>query len=598
LADTHQLNRAIGNHPLESEPIEQEATRYRIRTRLAGLTLEYDEQPFEWNQPEHLSIARKFLNGPARGYKIEWRLTEVGSAGEKPGGTSVRQRLEVEPRSAWCWLFVYLSTARITNRLVREIVRVDSNLARNREAYADASACPVNPAALARTRQALLAALDSHDLSGGRQPGDDVDLGRRLAQFIAMAPDVAVSRIRPFELADAWGADRRRLVSVCLQAVLAGMLELSWDIICPSCRTLSSRVATLSQLEPQAHCHLCDITIQVDFDRAVEATFRPTECVRPLEDRPYCIGGPFRTPHVVAQAVLPAGGSVALQVPEKEGRYRLFVRGGASVSIEVKDGGSANEQVTAGAQAVPAELVLAPRGTLEVGDILNEQRHLKLEHLAWASAATTAHYVSTFDSFRRFFSAEVLRPGLRVKTSRVVLLFTDLTGSTAMYTRQGDAKAYRFVQEHFAVLEAAIDAHQGAVVKTLGDAVMAAFTDERAAVEAAIAMQRAYGRFAAQRQEARGVRLCVGIFAGAAYLVNANHILDYFGQTVNIANRLQGASEGGQIILPAAMAAGLEASGGIHGARLVGPFEAMLKGLDKPLAAVRLAVDADASPPR
>ncbi len=429
----------------------------------------------------------------------------------------------------------------------------------------------------------------------GTDQSVDLDLAKRLAQFIVVAPDVAVSRIRPFELADDWGVDRRRLVSVCLKGVLAGMLELSWDIICPSCRTLSSRVATLSQLEQQTHCHLCDITIQVDFDRAVEATFRPTECVRPLEDRPYCIGGPFRTPHVVAQAVLPAGGTVHLQIPDVEGRYRLFVRGGASVSIEVKAGGSARRQVAAGAQVTPAELSLAPGGELEVQDCLHTRRHVKLEHLAWASAATTAHYVSTFDSFRRLFSAEVLRPGLHVKTSRVVLLFTDLTGSTAMYSRHGDARAYRFVQEHFAVLDAVIDRHGGAVVKTLGDAVMAAFTEERAAVEGAIAMQWAYRRFARKREEACGVQLCVGLFAGAAYLVNANHILDYFGQTVNIANRLQGTSAGGQIVLPAEMVACLEKSGGIQGAHRLGPFEAVLKGLDQPLAAVRLAVDEDES---
>ena len=134
LADTHQLNRAIGNNPLESEPVHQGAERYRIRTRLAGLSLEYEEEPFEWKQPEFLSIVRKFLNGPARRYQIEWRLAE-----NQQGGTSVQQRLEVEPRSAWFWPFVAINAMTITNRLVREIVRVDANLARDMEAYADAS---------------------------------------------------------------------------------------------------------------------------------------------------------------------------------------------------------------------------------------------------------------------------------------------------------------------------------------------------------------------------------------------------------------------------------------------------------------------------
>ncbi len=149
LADTHQLNRAIGNNPLESEPIHQGAERYRIKTRLAGLSLEYEEEPFEWNRPEFLSIARKFLNGPARRYQIEWRLVE-----KQQGGTSVQQRLEVEPRSVWFWPFVALNAMAITHRLVREIGRVDAHLDRDMEAYADASVSPVNSVALERTRQA------------------------------------------------------------------------------------------------------------------------------------------------------------------------------------------------------------------------------------------------------------------------------------------------------------------------------------------------------------------------------------------------------------------------------------------------------------
>jgi adenylate cyclase len=576
LADTHQLNRAIGNHPLESEPIQQGAERYRVKTRLAGLSLEYEEQPFEWKQPEFLSIERRFLNGPARRYKIEWRLV-----GNQQGGCCVQQCLEIEPRAFWFWPFVYLNSVQISRRLVCEIRHLDANLSQGLEAYADAKKSPIDSAALERATQTLYASL----------PSNERDLAERLAQHVAFASDVAVSRMRPFELADRWGVDRRRIVAISLQGVLSGLLELSWEIICPSCRTLASRVETLSQLEEQAHCHLCDITIQVDFDRAVEATFRPAEAIRPLEDRPYCIGGPFRTPHVVRQALLPADGTATILVPDAEGRYRLFIRGGATVSIEITAQGSVREEVAAGEQASPAELTLAPQGELLVHDRLNQKRHLKLEHLAWASVATTAHYVSTFDTFRRLFSAEVLRPGLRVKTSRVVLLFTDLTGSTALYTQHGDAKAYCFVLEHFALLEAIIDEHEGAVVKTLGDAVMAAFTQERAALNAAIAMQRAYARFAQDRDEAHGVQMCMGLYSGPAYLVNANHILDYFGQTVNIANRLQGASDGGQIVLPAEMAERLEASGGLKGVRQIGQFEAQLKGLDLPIAAVRLKAD-------
>ena len=576
LADTHRLNRAIGHHPLQSEPIWKGAERYLVKTRLAGLNLEYEEEPFQWSQPEFISITRKFRNGPACRYRMEWQLAEQGD-----GSTLVTQQLEIEPRSVWVWLFVLANLWLISRRLVRETKRADANIARGAEAYTDPVQSPVDRLAMARAQESLAEELN---------PGEK-EVAERLAGLITSAPDVAVSRLRPFELADQWGLDRRQVVSTCLQGVIAGMLDLSWDIICPSCRTVTSRLTSLSDLEEQVHCHLCDITVRVDFDRAVEATFRPAAGVRTVQDQSYCIGGPFRTPHVVAQAVLPAHGTARLQVPDQEGRYRLFVRGGATVSVEVVPGAATLVEVAAGETATPAEASLAPGGSLQVRDRLGEQRHVKLEHLAWASAATTGHYISTFGSFRRLFSSEVMRPGLNVNVARVALLFTDLTGSTAMYTRYGDAKAYCYVQEHFSVLEKAIERHGGAVVKTIGDAVMAAFPDERSAVVAAIELQRAYCEFARQRDEGEGIELCVGVFAGASYLVNANNILDYFGQTVNIANRLQGCSQGGQIIVPAELAECGERLGWLTGAKIVGQFEAELKGLSEPLAAVRLAVD-------
>jgi len=234
-------------------------------------------------------------------------------------------------------------------------------------------------------------------------------------------------------------------------------------------------------------------------------------------------------------------------------------------------------------------------GSLVVRDSLDRERHVKLEHFQWASLAATAHYVSTVSSFRRLFSAKVLQPGLRVKVTRAALVFTDLTGSAAMYTRLGDAAAYRLVQEHFTSLKKVIGSHGGSIVKTIGDSIMAVFAEERAAVQAAIGMQHAFAEFVSQRSEAGEVKLCVGMFAGPCYLVTANKILDYFGQTVNIANRLQCQFQGSQIILPAEIAKCAQTHGWFTGARVTEHFAANLKGLSEPLPAVRLVADRQAA---
>ena len=58
--------------------------------------------------------------------------------------------------------------------------------------------------------------------------------------------------------------------------------------------------------------------------------------------------------------------------------------------------------------------------------------------------------------------------------ANVVLLFTDLKGSTSMYEALGDGAAYNLVRDHFDYLTNLIERHGGVLVKTIGDAVMAA----------------------------------------------------------------------------------------------------------------------------
>jgi class 3 adenylate cyclase len=78
-------------------------------------------------------------------------------------------------------------------------------------------------------------------------------------------------------------------------------------------------------------------------------------------------------------------------------------------------------------------------------------------------------------SFRELFSTEVLSPGQELAVRDVTLMFSDLEGSTALYERVGDATAYSRVNRHFDLVRMHIEEHHGAVVKTMGDGLMASF---------------------------------------------------------------------------------------------------------------------------
>src|SRR5450631_39824 len=578
VGDTERLNRAIGLGKLELTPnSDGSAARFVVRTVSAGIPLEYEERPFEWVEGERFSVRRTHRSGVMKSMDTAFAL-----ATRPEGGTRVTVRIAIDPRFSLLAPVLRLQTTRMIDRIETELKNADADVQAGRSACFRTTTTAVDPNAFNRAKSALAALVS---------PERNL-LAARLADFVASGSDADVSRIRPLDLALEWEVDGRELLAVCLSAVVTGLLELRWDLVCPSCRTANDRQTSLSALPAGAHCQLCDISYEIELDRAVEATFVPASGLRQPDPGPFCIGGPMRTPHVVAQAILQPHGSVTVSAPEKPGRYRVFVRGGASAALEVSEQAVTEVHFQIDGESIePKSAIVTPHAKLEITQSSADERHLKIERLEWASRAATAHLVSTLPEFRRQFSADLLRPGVSLRVARVALLFTDLTDSTALYHNVGDAKAFKVVQEHFDVLTAIIAEHRGTLVKTIGDAVMAAFVEERDALDTAFAMHRAFPAFRAGNSDAARTLLKIGVYAAAWYVVTANGILDYFGQTVNIAARLQGASGAGEVVIDGQFADEAERCGWLSGFSISEHFEARLKGLPDPVRVARIVAD-------
>jgi class 3 adenylate cyclase len=151
-------------------------------------------------------------------------------------------------------------------------------------------------------------------------------------------------------------------------------------------------------------------------------------------------------------------------------------------------------------------------------------------------------------TFLDLFESEtiVAAEGLAVK--RLALLFTDIQGSTALYDRIGDMKAFDLVRLHFGYLRDSIAGNSGALVKTIGDAVMASFHDPLDALRAALDMHAQIARFNADAGDDL-IGLKVGVHVGTCLAVTLNGRLDYFGQAVNLAARVQALSGANEIYL-------------------------------------------------
>ena len=538
LADTARFNEAAGipKHRITEAQQPDGSVHYLAALRFGPFRVSWRELPVEWVAERRFRHCREFLSGPFRSLCATLELSPEG------GGSRVDYTLEAVPANLVGWLILRLGFMARTGRTFTGLA--DSV----REHLAGARATPyvAEPPRLAAEAvgriEAMVARIDEG--SGG--------LGRRLADHLAAAQESDLVRIRPRALARGWGIDERGVIECCLEAVKAGLLEMRWDLLCTRCQGAKETVPSLDRLPRGAHCGSCNIDYERDFSKNVELTFQPAPTVRPIDAGEFCLFGPMTTPHVKVQQTVDAGASVEVSAGLAFGDYRLrTLHPGGETHVTWEQGGfpeviAEGETVVAGPPS--------PDGWIRLSNCSAREMTLIVESREWARDALTAHRVTTMQAFRDLFSDAVLRPGDEVSITQVTLMFTDLKGSTAMYSRVGDAGAYHRVREHFAFLGKTVREHNGAIVKTIGDAVMAAFADPADGVRAALAIQRNLAALnAAPGDEPLVIK--IGLHAGPCIAVTLNDRLDYFGSTVNLAARLQGESAGDDIVLSRALVA-------------------------------------------
>ncbi len=537
LAATDRFNEAMGLPPyvLEETPQPDGTVRRTGQGKAAGYTLAWEEKPYEWILNRYFRQSRVFTKGPFRRFGPVFEIVpEVVEEGHR---CKVSYTLECEPMS-WVGRLFGDRLLRQASGLVEKRVLQAAAFAKGERATMFELPPPALPAGAHERAAALAEVIDRSPYGNG--------LGKRLTDYAltGMAGDLA--HLRPKLLARTWGVAPREVIEACLAAVRAGLLTMKWDLLCDNCRAPKLTVGALAELPSGAHCPSCNIDSDRAFERNVELSFSPAPAIRPLRAGGYCLSGPMATPHVPVQVLLQPGERRIVDLTLPPGHYRLrTLHPGKTVDVEYQGGAFPGLRATAtGVEALapgePGKIAFVNDAPFELAALVEDR--------TWTQDALTVPEVVSLQAFRDLFAEATLRPGDEAAVGQVALLFTDLRGSTALYERVGDAKAFNLVREHFAFLASIVRDHDGAVVKTIGDAVMASFGDPADAVKAALAMQARIADFAGE------LVLKIGIHVGPSVMVSLNERLDYFGSTVNMAARLQGQSEGGDIVLSRAVA--------------------------------------------
>jgi class 3 adenylate cyclase len=570
VADTNRFNRDTGVPSVEPARTTRERlrnARRRLRLSMYGMAVEWEEQPFEWIKPSRFGVTRTYSKGPITEMRALAELTPGAT-----GGTRLSYDVRVKPRSLVSGFLVSLQLKLSSTRRFAKAFRKYDQIATTESVMAPEAEVELDAAVHDRLESI------SEKLLGDGAP---VEVVPRLVNLVRTADDFTLARIRPYALADDWKLPRRDVLETCLRATRLGLLDLQWELLCPLCRGAGETGKSLSEINSQVHCETCRIDFTVNFDRFVEVTFRPNSLLRQIHSQNFCMGSPQKTPHIVAQQLLPAKSERSLRLPLEPGRYRLRaleLAGGQDVTVSAE--GETTARVTMAETGWPAhELKLAEQSVLNLENATSAEQLLILERLAWSDQSATAAEVTALQMFRDLFATEALRPGEQISVGTLTVLFTDLRNSTQLYREIGDATAFGRVMNHFDVLKKVIAEEDGALVKTIGDAVMAVFRRPASALKAMLSAQEI---LAAPPSGDAPLTLKAGVHTGPCIAVTLNDRLDYFGSTVNMAARLESLSTGDDVIISTALYSDPEVRAFIASECLQAtPFEMLLKGFQE-----------------
>lgn len=396
-----------------------------------------------------------------------------------------------------------------------------------------------------------------------------------MESLVREGADPALNRINVIAFARDRDLSEEAAVSGFLHAARAGLFDLSWNMLCPGCGGVLQTGMTLKTFEQSTyHCALCAAGYEPTLDEMVEVTFTVNPRIRriaahdphrlPMWDymRQVFWGSGNDIPvegfdelvqRVVLEAIeVPAGEKaiVSLHLPEAF----VIVFDPVSHTTQFLD---TRGPVTRERQVLDVVFneVGAAKGTLSMSPgplrltLDNRTGHRVLPGL-WVAGEElhqllgrrrpflTAKRLLSNQTFRDLYRTDTIAADQRFKITSMTFLFTDLKGSTALYDQVGDLVAFDLVRAHFAVILEIVSRWQGAVVKTIGDAVMATFPTPDLALVAALRMREAMD--ALNRERGReDLLLHIGIHEGPCLAVVLNDRQDYFGQTVNVASRVQ-----------------------------------------------------------
>jgi class 3 adenylate cyclase len=410
-----------------------------------------------------------------------------------------------------------------------------------------------------------------------RESADPAVVGP-IKSLVENGSDRALNRINTLAFAAAHDLNEDAVIGAFLHAARIGLFDLSWNMLCPECGGVLETGFALKALDRSEYvCSFCAKSSEPTLDELVEVSFTVNARVRriaahdpeslPLAEymRQIFWGSGIDLPDEIDEILgritldvmeLPPGERASMSLALPRGFIIIFdpvthttqfldVTGEETTErrpLSVVFNDVHAHKGTTSLQPGPVRISFDSRSSKRTIPGLWLTGEPLQEILTRRRPFLSATRLLSNQTFRDLYRTSTLNVDQRFKITNLTILFTDLKGSTALYDRVGDLVAFDLVRDHFGALLETIAAEGGAVVKTIGDAVMATFPTPDRAIRAALRM-RAAMRTLNEAHGSEDLALNIGVHEGPCLAVMLDDRQDYFGHTVNVASRVQGLAD-------------------------------------------------------
>lgn len=531
VSNTERVNASVGLPPVEYETRrDEQGQKHRFGSFKLGWTrLSWEEHPFEWVEGRRLSILREFENGPFR-----WFVSQVELTPKPQGGCRLSHRVKIAPRGWIGWVLAYIEVSVKGRKPLDKVYRRINEMVMGRLQGGAATDAYSSPATISTTSQKRVSAIREKLI----QEKVDNDCLQGLLDYIIQAPAQELARIRPRKLAQRLELNENTFAATCLAACGAGLLELHWDILCPTCRVAASVKDTLKEIDRHEHCESCEHDFDVDLAKSVELIFRVHPEIRQADLKTYCIGGPEHAPHVVAQVRMEPAETLEIDCHLSPGAY--VIRGAQlpyTINLVADPAiGTHRTMLTLDpSQHTQRPVrVLAGRQVLTLANQHAENLVVRLERSAAQRDAITAADAQNLPRFQELFPGETISRDRLSNVSTCTLLAFAVTNILDLFETLGDMQTCDRMQQTFQQFQSVVQAHQGEIIKEGDDRMVAKFPTAQLAMQAAGELYESFR----SDDYSQNPKTQMAIHRGIAMSTSFNGKVSYVGKSVTQLSRL------------------------------------------------------------